>query len=280
MKNFKIWCLLFIIIFVAACGKTNNENLSGAITQLKQTDDSSGVLFAKNALTAHQDKTNFNFLPTSTTHQVIVHDHYTLSYNEQYEQAEWVAYVLKKGGKDNSYKRPFFIEDPKVKTHSADWKNYKNSGFDKGHLCPAGDMKFSKKAFEDTFYTSNISPQRHEFNEGVWNRLEQKIRYWSDKYGTVYVVTGGVLTANLKTIGTEKVAVPEFFYKVLLAKSNGSYRVIAFIVPNQKSDRPLYEFVVSTDDVEKRTGIDFFPQLDDKVENALEKNSDYKEWSF
>lgn len=280
MKNFKIWCLLLILIFVAACGKTNNENLSGAIAQIKQADNPSGASFAKKAFIVHQDKVNFNFLPTSTTNQVIVHDHYTLSYNEQYEQAEWVAYALKKGGKDNSYKRPFFIEDPKVKTHSADWKNYKNSGFDKGHLCPAGDMKFSKKAFEDTFYTSNISPQRHEFNEGVWNRLEQKIRYWSDKYGTVYVVTGAVLTANLKTIGTEKVAVPEFFYKVLLTKSNGSYRMIAFIVPNQKSDRPLYEFVVSTNDVEKRTGIDFFPQLDDKLENALEKNSDYKGWSF
>jgi endonuclease G len=139
---------------------------------------------------------------------------------------------------------------------------------------------FSKNAYDDTFYTSNISPQRREFNNGVWNRLEQKIRYWSNKYEVVYVVTGGILSPNLKTIGTEKVAVPEFFYKVLLTKVKGEYKMIAFIVPNQKSDKPLYEFVVATDEVEKQTGIDFFPQLDDKVENALEKNNNYKSWSF
>lgn len=110
--------------------------------------------------------------------------------------------------------------------------------------------------------------------------MEQKIRYWSDKYGIIYVITGSLLTNELKTIGTEKVAVPEFFYKVLLTKSNGNYKMIAFIIPNQKSDKALYEFVVAADEVEKRTGIDFFPQLDDKIENTLEKNSDYKSWSF
>lgn len=269
MKNSKIGCLLILICFATSCGKIKNENLLNTNVEAKNY-----------SVVNSKDNSSFNFLPTSTTNQIIVHDNYTLSYNEQYEQAEWVAYVLKKSNKSNSYKRPFFIEDPKIKTHSAHWKNYKNSGFDKGHLCPAGDMTFSQNAFYDTFYTSNISPQRRDFNNGVWNRLEQKIRYWSSKYEVVYVVTGGILSADLKTIGTEKVAVPEFFYKVLLTKVNGEYKMIAFIVPNQKSDKPLYEFAVATDEVEKQTGIDFFPQLDDKVENTLEKNNDYKSWSF
>ncbi len=222
----------------------------------------------------------FNYYPTSTTNQIINHTYYTLSYSEKNEQAEWVAYELKATRYQNNYSRPYFNADPKVKTGSADWRNYKNSGYDKGHLCPAGDMKFSKEAFNDTFLTSNIAPQRKDFNAGVWNRLEQKVRYWADKYDGIYVITGGVLEPNLKTIGKENVAVPNYFYKVLLDLSSDKPRMIAFLVPHQNSKKPLYEFVVSTDEIEKLTGIDFYPNLPDEIENKLEKNSDYKGWSF
>ncbi|QBN18907.1 DNA/RNA non-specific endonuclease [Flavobacterium nackdongense] len=223
----------------------------------------------------------FDYLPSSTTNQMVKHYYYTLSYNEKYEQAEWVAYELKKSYvRSSNFERPYFIEDPKVKTGSADWRNYKKSGYDKGHLCPAGDMEFAINAYNDTFFTSNISPQKHDFNGGVWNRLEQKVRYWATKYDGVYVVTAGVLQPNLKTIGQEKVLVPNYFYKILLDNSNGQYKMIAFLVPNAKSNKPLYEFVVSVDSIEKITGIDFFPKLDDKIEKSLEKNSDYKAWSF
>jgi endonuclease G len=219
--------------------------------------------------------------PKSTTNQIVVHKNYTLSYNEEHEQAEWVAYTLKKNyGSGNNFQRPFFVEDKKVKTRSADWRNYKNSGYDKGHLCPAGDMKFSKEAFDATFLTSNISPQRHDFNEGVWNRLEQKIRYWATKYGEVYVVTGGVLTDGLKTIGKENVSVPNYFYKIVATKSNGKLKMIAFLVPHKESKNPLYSFVVSVDTIEQMTKVDFFHQLEDQLENKLESSKDYKDWSF
>ena len=224
---------------------------------------------------------SFDFLPTSTTNQIIKHDYYTLSYSEKHEQAEWVAYELKKSYVRNSnFKRPYFIEDSKVKTGSADWRNYKKSGYDKGHLCPAGDMEFAINAYNDTFFTSNISPQIHDFNGGIWNRLEQKTRYWATKYDGVYVITGGVLQSSLQTIGKEKVSVPNYFYKILLDNSNGQYKTIAFLVPSKKSNKPLYDFVVSVDRIEKMTGIDFFPKLNDKTENSLEKSSDYKSWSF
>lgn len=224
---------------------------------------------------------SFNFLPTSTTGQIVNHDYYTLSYNEKWEQAEWVAYELKKEYiKKNRFTRPFFIEDPKVKTVSADWRNFKNSGFDKGHLCPAGDMQFDINAYSDTFYTSNISPQDRGFNGGIWNRLEEKVRYWAERYDDVFVVTGGVLSPSLKTIGREKVAVPEFFYKIILDNSNGNFKMIAFLIPNKRSDMPLYDFVVPVDSIEKMTGIDFFPVLDDKIENELEKSRSYKTWLF
>lgn len=222
-----------------------------------------------------------DYLPSSTTNQIVKHDFYTLSYNEKFEQSEWVYYELKKRFVVNgNFSRPFFIEDPKVKTESANWRNYKKSGYDKGHLCPAGDMEFDIKAYNDTFYTSNISPQDHNFNAGVWNRLEEKIRYWAIKYDGIYVVTGGVLEASLKTIGKEKVLVPNYFYKILLDDSNGKYKMIAFLIPNEKSNKPLYDFVVSVDSIEKMTGINFFPKLQDSIEENLEKSSDYKNWSF
>ncbi len=223
----------------------------------------------------------FNYLPTSTTSVIIKHNGYQLSYNEQHEQAEWVAYSLNKNDiVYNNFKRPYFINDPKVKTKSANWRSYKKSGYDRGHLCPAGDRRYSKKAHDETFYTSNISPQKHDFNAGVWNRLEQKTRYWAKKYNNLYIVTGGILEPNLKTIGKDKVSVPNKFYKIILDYTQPEIKAIAFLIPHKESKSPLYNFVVTIDDIEKLTGIDFFPELPDTIENKLESSNSYKNWSF
>ncbi|KFF07046.1 DNA/RNA non-specific endonuclease [Flavobacterium reichenbachii] len=205
---------------------------------------------------------SYKYLPTSTTKQIVKHQYYTLSYNEKFEQAEWVAYELKKENlKNRNYRRPYFVEDPKVTTGSADWRNYKNSGYDKGHLCPAADMEFDEDAYNDTFYTSNISPQKHDFNSGIWNRLEQKTRYWAEKHNDIYIVTGGILKDSDKKIGTENVSVPKYFYKIVLAKSGNEHKAIAFLVPNEDSNKPIYDFIVPIETLEKMTGIDFFPNL-------------------
>lgn len=228
-----------------------------------------------------KEATNTYFLPTSTTGEVVHHNYYSLSYDEDHEQAEWVAYELKKKQVQNKdFKRPYFEVDPAVKTKSAHWRNYKNSGYDRGHLCPAGDREFSKEAYDETFLTSNISPQEHNFNAGVWNRLEQKIRYWAKKYDGVFIVTGGVLNSKDNTIGTERVTVPEQFYKIVYDKNGPEIKMIAFLMPHQESKEPLYKFVTTVDKIEQLTGIDFFPKLDDSQENKLEASSDYKQWSF
>ncbi|RAJ14483.1 DNA/RNA non-specific endonuclease [Olleya aquimaris] len=225
--------------------------------------------------------TNEYFLPTSTTGQIVHHEGYSLSYSEPHEQAEWVAYELKKSHLSNAnFKRPYFEIDEAVKTGAAHWRNYKQSGYDRGHLCPAGDRKYSQAAHDETFLTSNISPQKHEFNAGIWNRLEQKTRYWASKYDGVFVISGGVLKGNLKTIGEEKVAVPNQFYKVLIDNNTGKTKMIAFLMDYQDSELPLYKFVTSVDTIERLTGIDFFSELDDAIENKLEASSDYKNWSF
>lgn len=226
-------------------------------------------------------ETNEYFLPSSTTGQVVHHQNYSLSYNEPYEQAEWVAYELKaKHLSSVNHKRPYFRVDESVKSGAAHWRNYKQSGYDRGHLCPAGDRRFSKAAHDETFLTSNISPQEHQFNSGIWNRLEQKVRYWAKKYDGVFVVTGGILKDGLKTIGEEGVAVPNQFYKIVLDNTNGKPKVLAFLLSHKDSDLPLYRFVVSVDEIEKLTGIDFFPELDDANENKIEASSSYKSWAF
>lgn len=222
---------------------------------------------------------NFNFLPTSTTNAVYEHKTYVLSYSEEYEQAEWVAYFLDESDITSSnYTRPYFEMDDAVITGSAHWRNYKKSGYNKGHLCPAGDRRKNYEEYKETFLTSNISPQTYEFNSGVWNRLEQKVRYWAKKNDGIYVVTGGVLTDDLETIGYENIAVPNYFYKVLLSKD--LKKMIGFLVPHKDSEDALYNFVTSVDEIEKLTGIDFFPELEDSIEIELEKKSNYKEWSF
>jgi endonuclease G len=230
---------------------------------------------------AVKSDTNEYFLPTSTTGQIVHHESYSLSYNEEHEQAEWVAYELKKSHlSKTNFKRPYFEIDHAVKTGAAHWRNYKKSGYDRGHLCPAGDRRYSQFAHDETFLTSNISPQKHDFNAGIWNALEQKVRYWASKYDGIFVITGGILKGNMKTIGDEYVSVPNQFYKVLIDSNSGDTKMIAFLMPHKDSHKPLYEFVVSVDEVEELTGIDFFPELDDAIENKLEASSSYKNWSF
>lgn len=234
-----------------------------------------------NSIVKQENSKEFDdtFLPASTTGAIVKHHFFTLSYSEAHEQAEWVAYELKKSDlSKNEFDRPYFIGDEKVKTQSAHWRNYKNSGYDRGHLVPAGDRRMSAQAYTETFLTSNISPQDHDFNAGIWNRLEQKVRYWAERYDGVYVVTGGVLQGKLKTIGEENISVPDKFYKIVVDVSDGNYKAIAFLIPNKPSSESFYKYVVSIDEIEAATGIDFFPQLPDSIETGLEQMVDIKAW--
>lgn len=262
MKYFK-FSIFVVILFVFSC-KEYEKNSSLDINQ---------------SSLSNSDTINFDYFPTSTSNAIFHHKGYSFSYVEKYEQSEWVAYYLEENNtRSVDFDRPFFEIDELVTTKSAHWRNYKNSGYDKGHLCPAGDRKESIELYTETFLTSNVSPQKSEFNAGIWNRLEQKVRYWANKYNGLYVITAGVLQNNLETIGSEDVAVPNYFYKVLLTSDKS--RMIAFLVPHQDSDEPLYKFVVSVDELEQKTGIDFFKNLDDSVENKMESTKDYKKWAF
>jgi len=220
------------------------------------------------------------WLPSSTYDAIVMHEHYMLSYSEPHEQAEWVAYTLKKSHLTyDDRERPYFIEDPYVTTKSADWRNYKGSGYDRGHLCPAGDRRFSEYAYNETFYTSNISPQEKYFNAGVWNRLEQKVRQWAKKYKTVSVITGGVLKDTFHEIGEEDVTVPEAFYKVVIREKGQEIKVLAFLIPHEESDQPLKSFLVPLRTIETKTGLDFFYKTSETMD-GLETSVSTSGWDF
>ncbi len=219
------------------------------------------------------------------------HANYSLSYSEEDEQAEWVAYELTREEVNGKLDRKEgFDEDPTITTKSASPSDYQNSGYDRGHLAPAADMKFDETAMEECFYMSNVSPQVKEFNNGVWNDLEMQTRAWTHKYGTIYVVTGPVLPKDSKNArkmyASERgkdyktnVTVPTHFYKILFDfTKKGKEKMLAFVIPNQDTHMPFTTFVTSVDEVEKVTGIDFFTNLDEEVERRCESRSDLSKW--
>lgn len=224
-------------------------------------------------------------LPSSTTGQVIQHKYYALSYNEEHEQAEWVAHILTKKELDQPWvERPdYFYDDEAVRTGSSEWADYKSSGYDRGHLLPAADRAFSQEAIEETFLMSNISPQSRNFNKGIWRELEEQTRSWAKKYKKLYVITGPILSDGGKgSIGKNNdITIPTQFYKILLDLSEPGLKGIAFLIPNEISYEPLFKYAVSIDAIEEMTGIDFFPDLlTEDLEKDLESNFNIDLWEF
>lgn len=218
----------------------------------------------------------------SSKDTIIQHTGYTLSYSEEHEQPYWVAYVLTADEvfAASNDRNDNFREDPAVPTGSATLADYKGSGYDRGHLCPAADQAWSAIAMDDSFFLSNMSPQTHAFNAGIWLNLESAVRTMAAQNQEICVVTGPVLTDGpYKTIGANKVSVPNYYYKVILDYYGSEKKAIGFVL-KQDSKGKLESFAVSVDDVEKLTGIDFFPLLDDAEEKQLEANYDVSLWDL
>lgn len=238
----------------------------------------------------HEDVSNLEetgvdsifYLPTSTTNEVIRHRFYALSYVEKYELPEWVAYELTEERLNTEWveRSNNFRPDPLVKSGSATPDDYRRTKYDRGHLVPAADMAFSEEAMSETFYLSNIAPQEPGFNKGVWRELEELTRDWAKRFKHLYVVTGPVLSQPIKFwIGENQVAVPPAFYRVLLDLREPELKAIAFVIPNETSTERLETFATSVDEVERLTGINFFPNLmEPALEAELESKFDVSLW--
>ena len=161
-------------------------------------------------------------------------------------------------------------------------EDYSGSGWTKGHLMPAADASFSSTAMGETFYFTNICPQDETLNAGDWQYLEKRVRQWANRYGSVWVVTGPIVGENrYGTIGEREVVVPDSFYKALLIrKKNGSYSAIAFVMDNDDDRYYLKDCSMSVNELEALTGFDFFPGLDDTIEEKVEGTVRLSDWGI
>lgn len=223
-------------------------------------------------------------IPEINSEKVVIHrDFYSFQYNEKYELSDWVAYELLKDEIINNIERTDnFRVDPLVKTGTATKKDYYKSGYDRGHLAPAADMKYNSRSMSESFYFSNMAPQTKELNRYIWKDLESIVRSWAYKYNTVYVVTGPIVLEGHKTIGDNEVAVPQYFYKAILLKKNNNWQTIAFILPNISSglSKDIKSYITTVDKLEEVLRYDLFPLLDDSIENKIEANYNTELFEF
>ncbi len=219
---------------------------------------------------------------TAPDHQIRRFKNYVVCYRESYEQAEWAAYCLEKEELvKNASRGDDFRADPEITTGSATLADYKKSGYDRGHLAPAADFAFSEEAMSESFFLSNMSPQAPGLNREIWQYLEGQVRTWADRFGKVYVITGPVLEKPAEAydyIGENQVSIPEFYYKVLLVPTHESLMSIGFIIPNKKCKDTFWNYAVTIDEVERRTGLDFYSLLDDHLEDKLESEYALENW--
>lgn len=213
---------------------------------------------------------------TKSNDDIIRREGYTLCYVDQYKDASWVAYPLLsyETSGDADRKNEQFKPDPEVANGTALPSDYTRSGYDRGHLAPAGDFKFSQRMMKETFYMSNITPQVPEFNRGIWGDLEAQVRTWARRDNGLYVVTGPVLKPGLPTMGkTNEITVPAQFYKVILYCNKPNIRMIGFLLNNEGSSNQLQSFVVPVSRIEQATGLTFFPKIPADLQQQLKTKS-------
>lgn len=228
-----------------------------------------------------------NYTP-APVHGVVYHKPaFSLSYVEDYELPEWVSYSLTvemlnqpKFDRDQD-----FIPDPQIRTGSGHYRDYKSSGYRRGHLVPSGDMAWNKAAMDATFLLSNVAPMRQAFNDGIWLELENNVRDWARKYKEVKVVAGPVFNNHMLTIGQNQIAVPEYYYKTIFAIDDGHPIVIGFLISQQVSGYgQLQQYVVPIDSLEHLTGLELYENLYGSWEEEirLEKSNQIPDgkWPF
>jgi len=217
----------------------------------------------------------------NASEKVIEHVGYTVSFNTKHNIPNWVAYDLTSEEVAGVTPRAKHFEpDPQI-IGCPTTDEYKNSGYDRGHMAPAGDMKWSEQAMNESFYLSNICPQNHNLNGGDWKALEEHLRTMATQYEKVYIACGPIVSAKPKTIGTSnQIAVPDAFFKAVLRKKGESWSAIGFMMPNVAGHKSLSKYAMSIDEIEIITDMDFFVALPDSIEEKIESVYNLKDWDL
>jgi len=290
-----VWPIFFLASSLSAQTlETKIASTSAQIASLKAAHDSlSGALEELKFQSMRHQLAQVGLVETASCDKVIYHTAYALVYDEPHEQAKWVAHMILPDvatgteGRTNDF-RP----DPLIKTGSAVDEDYARKtktaegktktegfGYDRGHLAPSADFRYSKKALSESYYYSNMSPQTPGLNRGRWADLEDAMRSACVRHGSpLFVTTGGVLSTDLKKLelGTNKVSIPNYYYKVILDLEHNE--AIGFIMPNSKCEFELQHYVCTIDSIEKVTGLNFFYKLSDDAEKQLESTIHLQHW--
>lgn len=223
-------------------------------------------------------------LPPSISSMILERYCYTVSYNRESRQPNWVMWKLtgehviqRKEGVWNEYR-----EDEELPSEiRSTLEDYASSGYDRGHMCPGGDCNWDDEGRDETFVLSNMCPQNPNLNRGDWKEIEMACRKWAKKYGCVYIVCGPIFLKSQEheRIGTNQIPVPEAFFKVVLCADPTTPRGIGFICRNTDGNRKKDFYVNSIRQVERVTGYDFFPALPDEIENIVEREANINDWN-
>lgn len=235
---------------------------------------------------ATSDLLDYNRLTAVATNpqlkeQLVDYPGMNLSFNSAMHQPNWVAWELTAEEVNGTVPRGDDFYCDELVEGCPETYDYKYSGFDRGHMCPAGDMKWSQEAMTASFSLANICPQAKSLNTGAWKKLEDKCRKWASADGSIIIVCGPILTDdNIREyIGDTRIAVPRRFFKVILSPNAKPIRGIGFIMPNDKVPGGMQAAAVSIDEVEQQTGHDFFAALPDEIEKEVEQQCDFHYWS-
>lgn len=221
-------------------------------------------------------------LPACTDEDIIItHAGFTLSYNNEWHLPEWVAYELTAEETTGTVERSdHFRPDPLSPQPQITTDDYRNSGYDRGHMAPAADMKWSEDAMRESFYMTNICPQNHNLNAGDWKELEELCRRWATEYGRIYIVCGPIVGSDAQFIGNNQVTVPHAFFKAILTYNNQTPQAIGFLFANKAGNRPVQTYAMNIDDLEVVIGHDLFHLLPDTVENNIEQSTQINQWTW
>ena len=222
-------------------------------------------------------------LPADGPGAILRHDGYVISYNPEHLIPNWVAYELTAQELEGEEERGdrMFSMDPSYHRTQAMREDYYNSGWTKGHMAPAADFAWDSDAMDGTFYLTNVCPQNERLNGKDWQYLEKQVRHWARQYGKVWVVTGPIVGENrYGKIGERGVTVPDSFFKAVLVQVKGKYRSIAFIMDNDSQRYYLKDSACSVNELEDLLDMDFFPALDDSVEDSVEGQLRLSDWGI
>ncbi|MDE7402054.1 MAG: DNA/RNA non-specific endonuclease [Muribaculaceae bacterium] len=219
----------------------------------------------------------------STGSPIVIKDYtgFRVGFNTQNHTPAWVSWELLGSETDGAEsRRQNFWQDLEI-DGCPTTKDYSNSGYDRGHLCPAADQKWDSQAMTDCFSLANIAPQDHKLNTGAWKTLESKERLWAQRDSSIVIVAGPIYSDNdTQRIGNAGVRVPSAFFKVMIAPWLKEPRGIGFIYPNMISPGNMMNYSMTIREVEQATGLDFFHTLPDALEEEIETKSSFKEWNY